>query len=528
MEKKTTDKKRESESNKVVLSNQANLSLEKKLESLVINNKKFLHLNDDCLFQIFNLLSLKELCVLSRVCKSLKILCENYFKKKYSLKWMNYETYPLYRNYIKKIEKDYALCFENCIKNIVIGGPRYGYPRHGIGEFVDFLCSIRSKTNAFYKGNAEKNYEQIIFHDAFFNNVWCEQPENINLFENLTTIGFLNCSSVFTDCHKQLSELCPKLKNLMVVIQDENWTEVDGELIQLRMFPFFVCEFPALERLQCTVRSFTDTKLHFSRFIQLNPTIKSLTCNFDDSDNIKEYLKAISNYGKSIEELFLSFRRAKLEDICSELEPLCERTKLKRLELDFRNIVDCALSDDSSFSVLNKLTGIHFKQVPFEFATICAMMPNLRSLHLGLHYNCYVEESNSAQLVKAMVKNLKHLEELVLSPFCSHSAIFFIPKSITPFVRYLTKLKSIIIDDINLLEYETVPHIPQLNIVRKKLQHACKLSIFIHERLWERLIQKKDINSISNDGLVYFKRISMTHYFLNVQDPFMQFYCDEM
>lgn len=51
------------------------------------STETLLSLSDECLFTIFDFLTLSDLCVMSKLCKRLQTLAKIEFESKYSLKW---------------------------------------------------------------------------------------------------------------------------------------------------------------------------------------------------------------------------------------------------------------------------------------------------------------------------------------------------------------------------------------------------------------------------------------------------------
>lgn len=184
----------------------------------------FQRLNNDCIFELFKRLSLDDFCSMSRSCKRIKMLAENYFERKYF-----YKIVFLYWNYnareIRLVPgKDYVVRFSRFTKCVsvvsLINDPEAS---DQLIRYLILNCNSNMKELSFK--NIEFREEHVKWMKEKFENVEmltfqeC-QPINfiVSLVENYKQLKSLALSVTYkqSDWNNfvQKSAILPQLKNL--------------------------------------------------------------------------------------------------------------------------------------------------------------------------------------------------------------------------------------------------------------------------------------------------------------------------
>lgn len=506
---------------------------EAKLESNILS------LNNDCFYSIFDVLSLNDLCNVSRVCKRLKYLAENQFERTYSEKWKYIEPCERYsRIYTTKPTIDYVQCFKEHIQVVVLKGSQF-LPKQKTYECpikcLEFACS---QTNSGYK--------QIQFTSfTFFNGI--SDDLCLNIWKKVESVGFSNCRIDEHFWNKMRFSDAGCLKNLMFQ-GGGRFNDGGYDIPHLRIKWIASINISQLEHFHYFSKTHAEYKAvhvqHLSSFLQRHPKLRSLAWAIDYfgfEDSVARQLDPIVNYGTALEQLFLKFsQKVNLEDVYSELKPLIDRVNFKRLEIE--------LGDERTWQYtkkwtmynnkfpLTKLTGLHYLGFPRYLSQIVTSLTNLQILHFKL--NSYKYDMTE------IARKLENLKELIFDDATDHPVLlpeFLLPPDtleskfkIVPFVRYSSKLKKITLylrsrKDNQGWDANTIHH---FNEYRKELKDSkqledAKLEIFFGGGYYS----EDFINSlhISQDRfLVKMKRVTLVCPVLNIKNPLVNFSYDSM
>lgn len=413
-----------------------------------------LSLNDDCLLEILNFLSLKDNSSVFDVCKRLRILSTFTIEKKSGGLWERFSKSPILKNCyrwywtesapfcIKKSKKWDRLFYRmenadcgslldtNRMKN---KGCVYAPP----GDIVAYAKSInvvirddkRDELNAweiFYTFPTTLKSAQIEFESIDFKcllplinksigerNNWINylEPKVENKLEKVSTIGFWDCRC--QNFYELILKHCQSMSTL--VMHKVNTVDDDGD-------QFLLQSYPNLLNLQCCLNNKPALR-KLSTFLQRNPRIKSFTWHFNGYtlDEVVTTIQIIVEFGISLEKLFLSFADINcdvvdLEKICVELQPMNDRTNFKRMELDFDYLwldeeqhgTERQFLNIDKLTSLKKLTGLY--RIPQTISD--TSLRNLTALHLKIDEGeelCY----NEKELVR-VAQNIPNVEELII------------------------------------------------------------------------------------------------------------------
>lgn len=507
------------------------------------NVKKFkssethlLTLNDDCLFVIFNQLSLNDLCNVSRVCKRLKSLAETQFEWKYSEKWKQYEPYEKYSSlYTAKPSLGYVQCFEENIQNVVLKGS----PFHSKQQ--TFECPIKCLEFACSQTNS--GYKKIQFNSfAFYNKM--DGDLCINNWKKVETVSFFRCEISEDFWNKMRFSDASCLKNL--VFQSGHGFQTDGyDIPHLRTKWIASINIPKLEHFQYFCSTRAEFKVvhvqHLSSFLQRHPKLKSFAWEIDGfgfEDSVARQLGPIVKYGTALEQLFLKFQDpVDLEDVYSELKPLIERVNFKRLEIEHADgdlwVYPQKESKHKSTFPLTKLIGLHYRGFPMHLSEFAASLTNLKILHFICNEYSYD--------MTEIAQKLENLEELVFDDaefddsLIKRNTLLRESKSkITPFIRYSSKLKKVILcirtsknNKRDVWDENTIYDFNKYRMelkVSKHLEDASLEILFGGDYYSEDFINSLRISR--DDFLVKMKKVVVMYPVLNIKSPLFNLTCE--
>lgn len=488
-----------------------------------------LSLGDDCIHEILKKLPLNKLCATRKVCKTLKKICEDQFKRSFQSKLVCFKQTG--REFCYNWPNDHSECFQNYARRVCVEGKSFAN--------TDVNCVLK------FLSSKHKEFQNIQFNKVAVEE---EIDENCKeILQNVTTVALFNCEIAPT-AYCYVLKYCTQLENLMI------HSDIESDVAYGLDFPYkklkendnlslhetdnemgIVQRYTSLKRFQCCFGSSSDKQLLY--FLRLNPQLKSLTCCIIGSE-IKQKLKYVVEHGVALEELFLSFiNYIDFSIVSKELSPINEREKFERIEIELKHDV----TENSKMEILNKenlcalkkLTGLHcdIPNISKEFALTIANLTNLKKLHLK------TTDSNPEcllALVKTSSERLPLLEEVILQikfrPYSLEDIIArrFINEFgllVTPFIRSAQKLTTITILETDL--NDDMNEIPTWNNVWKKTKDAQILKILLQEDLF-----KKNSNSINllrvNGNLVQVKSVSVMNNILNIKDPFFKFALNEI
>lgn len=545
----------------------------KELPKLKLETTELLSLNDDCLFTIFDFLSLSDFCAISKTCKRLQSLAKDQFGRKYSCKWMLWRKYKyaerkLHPQRYRQLHSNNPVIPEEMLKftieeinNLLKGGitnhhietaekllfklfvtdvTEFDLWKKSFAVKNEYVLPAADHLMCFYQNiknvcvhndisldaaidflcSNSSEYNQIQFKRVFIEGKESLSTQAVNLLEKVTTIGFWKNSCKHSlNFYEYFLQYCRGLKNLIfhsfAGIEQCNWMPQKYpwlEHVQLRMNP----------RIKM-VRYKESFPEKFRQFLQLN-SIKSLTFFFEhfcsNNDEFIGILKIIVEYGTALKELFLSFelvgftieKHVTVEAICCELKSLCDRPGFERLEIDLGKDVQCNIKSIEKLSALEKVTGLHNVDV-FRPVESIISFGNLKVLQLEY------DPKNGDKIHR--LAQLRHLELLVWLDGLGEP--FDVAIGITPFVRYSQNIKTI---NVNIFDVtDDKEDIVKWNGARKK--GASKLTLFFSKNVFSKL-KKLLFVGIDGGDLVAAKAANIIKDVQNLENPFVNLSWEEI
>lgn len=423
----------------------------------------FLSINVDCMFKIFEFLSIDDLCSVGETCGRLKDICGGYFSRKYPFK-----SIVLNRNLIRTGKsKDRSVnCFRNYIKNMDVC--RYATDDDDenfrsnyklIGSDKDLLDMI-----PMYSGGCLTN---ITFSEVEFPKTF--GAKLVNTLQNIESITFLTCSGK-DNFYTKILKHCQNLTSLVIHAQHKQ---------NLLLQSFLDNTIPTIKNIEFrfvrATQSFTEK---LQTFLLLHPIV-TLTWHFtfgSPSVSDKTFVKMIAQSATNLKELYLSFDRYDdLSQICDELKVICDRPQFKRLEIKFNAIIakNILIQNTGRLESLDSLKGVHLDLPinPKIFARIISPLEQLKTLQLQ-------NVLNGRRWQKISFEKLVNLEELLIHKL---ESLPFLQQ----IVRHSPKLKKVIILScaITLVNFNIFSQKTNrlLNEERKKLDAACNMTIYSND-----------------------------------------------
>lgn len=398
---------------------------------------QFVELVDDCIGEIFRLLSMDDLCAVSRTCKRLNQLAGKDYQRRYPDKEMDISDKTL-RSFEKngKVlshEKNHEKCFLRFIRNIHIKTSSQidtftVYMQHHINHCPKEIEFVKCEINA-PLANAIKP-----------------------ALENLENVSFAKCTG-------DVEEVLKHCKNF-------KYLEIDGKDQQL---PLNV--YPKLEFVHFHING-PQIIEKLDAFFKVNQKIKQFICTFanqlPESIIIRCVEVATANF-EQFEDLYFEFKSSKSFDfalINKNLNILREGKRLKQLELE--------KSGKMENVDLAMFTGLYGNTKAVSGST--ATFDKLRNLEMSY---CDFNEKKAADLAE----RLPNLEALYLQQ-AVHLDLNRAVEKITPLVQHAKKLKCIGIQDVIFIEMnddDLKKNGNFLNEERTKLEGACKLTVCVSD-----------------------------------------------
>lgn len=394
----------------------------------------FSALNYDCICELFNWLSLDDLCEISGTSKKFKAIAEDHFERKYS-KLIKLCISDRCGEIEIKATK-YAQCFAQKIQNIHISSLEF---RPELIQFIRMNCS--------------KNIKKISFENYVRTKTFPD--EVVEVLKNVETLNF--CFQLKQRTNWDIVKLSPLVKNLG--IED------------VRSFPpDVVC--PRLEVLECVIsQRFNINTLE--QFLRRNTAIKRLSCQlcFHDTsfkrsiNKMKKLLKAVCV--TNIEELFIDIeiRAIDFALLRDELQALNKLEHFKRFELEM-DTCGSYVENLMELATLKSFTRLYLTNTRGYVRHSPALNSLVNLTSFAMRYTL------NKKMVLSLAQNLPNLKE-----FCYHEWLTCnVDLSIKPFVRYSPNLTRIIVSCLDNLDLFSIS---MLNNERMKLNNATKLAIYV-------------------------------------------------
>lgn len=391
-------------------------------------------LDVDCFDEIFDYISLRDLCSIGLTCKYLKRLAGNYFAKNYP----NEEIYFMLEDNGKIVHKTsgYATNFAPFARRLNLNT----FSSNGIDVF------------RFAASHEYKSLREISFYGS--NVLSVEHFACISKMDVLARVTTIDVSHSSTDFINSLLNgilhFCANLSNLIFYHID--W-DLNSDWMQKNI--------PKLERLE--IGKWNGKYLE--DYLRANPQIKKLSTWNGGT------LRMIERTGLVLDELIFRVGRPVEIDkeTCDEMNALHAKGHIKNIQILF----------DISYAAVNNLDNLKDVsciasaviergcEVDHDFITRFALLVNLQKLDM----NCEMTLDDAELLSKSLV----NLQELCLLRNSLFVAL--------PFARRLPKLRII-----NAWEQsQSIIDVVALNNDRTKLPDAKVLTIYLQDEAYRQI-----------------------------------------
>lgn len=440
-------------------------------------------LNDDCIFEILERLSLNDLCAVSRTSKKLRTISENHFQRNYPELVSKTVVIGYKRRAIciKKAERC-MICFSRQIHNVHIQLPGRRLTNQLL-QFMDIFCCRNIKKIGFSSGTWTKSFKRGI-------NDWLSCVESIFFdihsccdisLNDALKLPRVKCLKVYDLCNKKLPLVdCPGLEVFDCCIGTRSSGILDEMKVLFR-------QWPKLRRFTCRL------------FNPKSEWLKQLLAAVVTTE-IKELFIELCCFGEEVD--FAVFRL--------ELEKLNECEHFKRFELkvdaqEVRNLME--------LTSLKTFTGLYLANWngPSHLDRCISTYTSFVDLE-RLWLNGNVSEDFCVSLARRL-SNLKLIGTSGQQAF----------GTIIPFVRYAAGLNTIVVHESQ--TKHKFPTIATLNAERRKLDSASNVVIYL------TTCGAENVQSSESSEIVEIKRICRsTSHSPDLPNPFVQyeFSCEDI
>lgn len=413
--------------------------------ALATNNARdspILGLDVDCLDELFDYLSMEDLCAIGRTCKRLHRAAGKYFAKYYP-----FEMLSFIQNHNGEIIQRVRSCetyFANYVRCILIS------------DDINIFRYAATKTY--------RHLKKITFRG---NNVFSEDHYSclaeMNILAQVSTIEIEFCTTSFRDSLlNRILQLCTNLKNLILVFS------LPYEATANSNWKYQHC--PTLERLE--MKTCADPDL-FEIFLRTNPHIKRLSMKYENIDSI---FNTIQTSDMALDELELVVCNSEANrKICDKMIALNENGHVGKLKVTHRCNRQQLTNRPISFTFENigclvslEVDCLNLSRCRYHDVTKLALLVDLKKLHFS--FTC-ISLDDAEILSKALI----NLEELRLG----RNSLFVA----MPFARRLPKLRIVRVEKITGLNFD----LRALNNDRKQLPDAEVLKIYLKDDAYRQL-----------------------------------------
>lgn len=401
--------------------------------------------------ELFDYLSLEDLCAIGRTCKQLQHAAGKYFQQNYpfiavkfgdqgksqqTILQESFETVPYKRTSNKFIQTNFA----PYARSITI---------HGSEIKVFHLAamskcqSLKEITFDFGQNFTEHHYACIM---------------KMDFLNKISSLRFNFCHSKFCDALlDRILRSCVGLKSL-AFIYTHSRGGISSNCDWIRQ------PVPTLERLETWNVSLQSIDLRM--FLQANPQIKKVKTNEIDS-----LLKIVRELGMELDEFeyIPNYNVERIEkETLKRIVALNKTGHIKNMQAHF---VDIGRNFHQIFVALEKIgcfTSLRIARGRDETAVHIKKLVNLKKLHLDKFKMLPIEADMWSKL-------LINLEEF----YSVHDSLF----EVMPLARRLPKLQIIEVNQ----KSNTAVDLKALNDDRKKLTNARKLKIYLHDEAFQEI-----------------------------------------
>lgn len=431
------------------------IKLDEPIEAEEETKLKFLDLNDDCIFAIFERISLDDLCSMTFTCNRLRDLAFDHFKRKHpneyiviSVKYSRVTgKFPVaFANYQPK----YLKYFTKYIQNVELVGDRYEVKR--LFNFIKEECCINLKTLDLYiSAKLDSRHGKQI-------------ADQLNGLERLTIQGFRGTCEIYNG----LLKYCKNLNSLTIKPFWDGTTD------------WMDHEYPTLKKLnlqfQYDLNHLERFKEMANEFFRKNPQIKDFTCGGI------VLVKAILQNVNDIERLVIDFyENENPNDLVEDLKIYHRKSPIKSLELNVLNFDATQKIDELiNLNVVHPINGIN---IHIQHDVDCTAIMHLKQLkQLKLHFsNSGLNRVNV--ILNEISKNAPKLYKVELTAgymfINDKRAILFTDLSM-PFVQNSLELKELTLDFGHTPIKSHQNDLIRLNAVRK-IREASRMIISIKQ-----------------------------------------------
>lgn len=424
-------------------------------------------LNVDCLDEIFEYLSLKDLHSFGQTCRAMQKVSGEYYKLNYTgaEKFIgNDGIYTIYSD-DNGIIKTQTSAFNQYTQ----------FLSHHYEDFEPFRY-IKTHSNEFI------SVKHLYLVCVGLNSAKIKYFQGI--LPKIEIVQIRQCTIWNGDFYEIILQYCDKLKRLYV--KDDL-----GDIINRMHNPWLLRSYPSLEHLELTPRySFEINEL--STFFELNPNLRSFSISSHCLEMNRKYLMQakikldlleIKHFDSGF--YFYHVEKLSIQSMCTILNQLFERGFYQKLHLYVKDI------DKESIDRMTSIQGLERFSVK-EVNGTAQFLSNLSNLKELSIFDCCNDD------FEEVARNLVKLERLLIQNVTYDNMLAFIRRS--------PKLKVIKVFPKDKQQFNGgIMNLVKLNEEREKLYKARKVIIYIEDNIFLPTKWNTD-NGDTNLNLIEMKR----------------------
>lgn len=409
-------------------------------------------LQRDCIFGIFDLLSLSEVCSMSFTCHKMQDLARNYFAYKYPNQWITIEITPKNDSTVIAFSKRNMKplkYFSKCIRNVRI------ISLGASSNIMDFQCLYD-----FLKSKCSAELHSLDLFDLRFGHEPCSDypPENDDIKNQLKNVENITVSkSDIRGTYRCLIRYCENIKNFNIKTPNAyEWFEYK----YLKLEWIRLSSTGPINRNQCNL---------IDAFFQHHQQIKQITCK--GINMLEAVCRNFNQMDRLQSTIDLPYQ---LRGIIQDLKPKNAKKVFKwfALKLALPCIPDAGILID-----LDALVPIHrleftvtlqvFERTSSPNQILRSRFPHLVQLQ-ELKMKLSFKEIGALNVISANFPNTKRLELVIDHLYlCENSSLLF-KNAMVPLVRDLLRIEEltlafeggtmnrVIFDPMDLVELESI------------------------------------------------------------------------
>lgn len=401
-----------------------------------------LSLNDDCLRDILDKLSLDDLCAISQTCVRFQELSIDHFRRRHKEKVMIIENVQDGTWNVQPDDEKYVECFAIFIQNI------------SIGKSCASNAALR-ELSTFYASDENAAIKELRFENWRPGILKSHGNSLAFILKDVESVTFSK-TAVLGDLHDFILQFMPNMKSLTLW---KNFTEPENKTDWMNK------TYPNLEHFAWHLESKEVPIARIKHFLDINPNIRSFSLQSKSPKTLNQLiLQSIR-----VNELFFEVDRVECDvsTVLDDLRIFFKQQPNSRLHLKCGDAIRKQLNFDKLANLGPYIEGLYFEKgvIDAKLAKQLVTFENLKVLQVELGIR------NAKQLAA-----IPNLEEIFVYWGVNKQNFTSYSSSLLEYASQLPNLKKIYLRN-NTIPFEKF-NFKGLQRARRKLPGAQKLQIY--------------------------------------------------